>query len=69
MRSAASEARGLTGRLTHADIAVAAVLRHLGEADPGLVDPAAFPALARHAAALEETAAFRAVSQPFVPPG
>jgi glutathione S-transferase len=59
----------LTGRLTHADIAVAAVLRHLGEADPGLVDPAAFPALARHAAALEETAAFRAVSQPFVPPG
>jgi len=52
--------------ISHADIAVAAALRFLSEAHPGLV---AFDgALAARCAALEATAAFRAVSQAFIPP-
>lgn len=54
--------------LTHADIAVAASLRFLVEAHPGLVDVGQFPALAAHAARLEERQVFRDISQPFIPP-
>ena len=52
----------------HADIAVAAVCRFIGEAHPGLVAPSAFPALAAHSARLEASPVFQAVAQPFVPP-
>jgi len=55
-------------RLGHADIAVAVLLRFLGEAHPGLVPPAAIPALAADAARLEQLPAFQAISQPFIPP-
>jgi len=55
-------------RFGHADIAVAAVLRILAEAHPGLFDMAAFPALAAHAAELEAEPVFRAVVQEFIPP-
>jgi glutathione S-transferase len=55
-------------RIGHADIAVAAVLRFLGDAHPGLVSLADFPALGAHAARLEALPVFRAVSQPFIPP-
>ncbi len=55
-------------RLGHADIAVAAVLRFVGEAHPGLVTMAEFPALAVHAARLEALPVFQAITQPFVPP-
>lgn len=55
-------------RIGHADIAVAAVLRFLSEAHPGLVDMASHPALAAHGAMLEALAVFREVSQPFIPP-
>jgi glutathione S-transferase len=52
----------------HADIAVAAVLRFVGEAHPGLIPATEFPALAAHAARMEALPVFQAVTQPFVPP-
>lgn len=55
-------------RLGHADIAVAASLRHVDEAHPGLVRFADHPALAAHAARMEALPVFQAISQPFVAP-
>jgi len=55
-------------RIGHADIAVAAALRFIGDAHAGLVAMAQFPALAAHAARLEALPAFRTISQPFIPP-
>ena len=55
-------------RIGHADIAVAAVLRFLGEAHPDVARLAEYPALAAHAARLEALPAFQAVQQPFLPP-
>ena len=55
-------------RIGHADIAVAAVLRFVTEAHPGLVTLAGFLALAAQAARLEALPAFQAICQPFVPP-
>ena len=52
----------------HADIAVAAVLRFIREAHPGLISLADFPALDAHAAKLEALPVFEAISQPFIPP-
>ena len=40
------------------------MLRFAGEANPGLIDPARWPALAAHAARCEALEDFRAVSQP-----
>lgn len=53
-------------RITHADIAVAAALRFLDEAHPGLVPE--LPRLAEHAARLEAMAPFQAIRQPFIAP-
>jgi len=55
-------------RIGHADIAVAATLRFLGEAHPGLAPLAGYPALAADAARLEAMPAFQKISQPFIPP-
>ena len=55
-------------RIGHADIAVAAILRFIGEAHPGLVPMADYPRLKAHAAFLEDLPAFRKISQAFVPP-
>ncbi len=55
-------------RIGHADIAVAAVLRFMGEAHPDLARLADCPALAAHAARLEALAAFQAIQQAFTPP-
>ena len=55
-------------RIGHADIAVAAVLRFVAEAHPGLVAMAEFPALSAHAARLEALPVFQAIEQPFIPP-
>lgn len=55
-------------RIGHADIAVAAVLRFIAEAHPGLIAMPEFPALAAHAAQLEALPAFQAIKQPFIPP-
>lgn len=52
----------------HADIALAAAMRFVAEAHPGLLDAAACPVLARRCAALEAMAAFQAISQPFISP-
>ena len=56
------------GRITHADIAVACAWRHVGEAHPGLIDPAACPALAAHCAGMEALPVFQDISQPFIAP-
>lgn len=55
-------------RIGHADIAVAAVLRFVDEAHPGLVAMTGYPALAAHSARLEALPAFKKISQPFIPP-
>jgi glutathione S-transferase len=55
-------------RIGHADIAVAAVLRHLAESHPELGSMAQFPALGAHAARLEALPVFQKISQPFIPP-
>ena len=55
-------------RIGHADIAVAAVLRFVTEAHPGLVSIADYPALAAHAARLEALPVFQTVRQPFIAP-
>lgn len=66
---AARRARHWFGEaLGHADIAVAASLRHLVEAHPALFDAAAHPALAAHCAACEALPVFAKISQPFVAP-
>ncbi|MBM3554751.1 MAG: glutathione S-transferase family protein [Alphaproteobacteria bacterium] len=55
-------------RIGHADIAVAAMWRFIGEAHPGLLDPARHPALVAHAARCEALPVFREIAQAFVPP-
>lgn len=55
-------------RIGHADIAVAAVLRSLAEAHPGLIAIADYPALAAHSEKLEAMPVFQTIMQPFIPP-
>lgn len=55
-------------RIGHADIAVAAVLRHLAEAHPGRVSMAQYPALGAAATRLEALPVFQKISQPFIAP-
>jgi glutathione S-transferase len=52
----------------HDDIAAACVARFLSEAYAHLVRLADYPALAAHCARAEALAAFRKISQPFIPP-
>ena len=56
------------GRIGHADIALACVLRFVAEAHPGLVALADYPALRAHAARCEALPVFQKVSQSFIPP-
>jgi glutathione S-transferase len=51
----------------HADIAVACVLRFVGEAHPPLFD-ARYPALKAHSARCEALLAFQEIVQPLIPP-
>lgn len=53
---------GLT--LTHADIAFGCAFRFTSEAHPSWFEPKAFPALAEHAARLEELPEFQAILLP-----
>lgn len=55
-------------RMNHADIAVAVMLRFVGDAHPGLAPMAEHPALAAHAARAEALPVFRQISQVFVAP-
>jgi glutathione S-transferase len=52
----------------HADIAVAAALRFIGDAHPGIVSMADFPALAAHSKRCEALRVFQAIAQKFIPP-
>jgi glutathione S-transferase len=52
----------------HPDIAVAAALRFVGEAHPGMIAMVEFPALSAHAARLEALPVFQKIAQPFIPP-
>jgi glutathione S-transferase len=52
----------------HADIAVAAALRFISDAHPGIIDMAAYPALAAHARRCEALPVFQAIQQKFIPP-
>lgn len=54
--------------MTHADIAVACAWRHVSEAHPGLIDPAAYPTLSAHCAGMEALPVFQEISQPFIAP-
>ena len=55
-------------RIGHADIAVAAALRFIVDAHPGVVSMADYPALSAHAARCEALPVFQAISQQFIPP-
>jgi glutathione S-transferase len=52
----------------HADIAVAAALRFISDAHPGIIDMAAYPALAAHSRRCEALPVFQAIEQKFIPP-
>lgn len=67
-RAGRASAYWFGARIGHADIMVAAALRFLNEAHPGLADMGTFPAIAAHAARLEALAVFQAIQQPFIPP-
>jgi len=54
--------------LNHADIAVGCALRFAGDAHPGILGAARWPALAAHAERCEALEPFREIQQPFVPP-
>lgn len=56
------------GGMPHADIAVACAWRHVSEAHPDLIDPAAYPALAAHCTYMEALPVFQEISQPFIAP-
>ena len=55
-------------RIGHADIAVAAALRFIGDAHPGIISMADFPALAAHAKRCEALPVFQTIAQKFIPP-
>jgi glutathione S-transferase len=52
----------------HADIAIAAALRFIGDAHSGIVDMANFPALDAHSKKCEAMPVFQEISQVFIPP-
>lgn len=55
-------------RLTHADIAVSASLRHLKDAHRNLFEAQRYPALVAHCEAMERLPVMQEISQPFEPP-
>ena len=54
--------------ISHADIAVASALRFIGDAHPGVIDMANFPALKAHAEKCEALPVFRTIAQEFIAP-
>lgn len=52
----------------HADIAIAAALRHLLDTQPGLAAMTGYPALAAHLQRCEALPVFQTIYQPFKPP-
>ncbi len=53
---------------THADIAVAAMLDHMAEAHPGLLEMSGLPALRKHLDAMHSVPEFQEIYQRFIPP-
>ena len=56
------------GRIGHADVAIACVLRFTAEAHPGLLGAARHPALVAHAARCEALPPFQEIVQKLAPP-
>jgi glutathione S-transferase len=67
-RAARKTAYWFGDAIGHADIAVAAALRFIGDAHPDVVPLRDFPALAAHAKRCEALPAFQAIQQAFIPP-
>lgn len=55
-------------RIGHADIAVAASIRHMRDSHPDLAGLDGCPALAAHCERMEALPVFQEISQPFIPP-
>lgn len=55
-------------RIGHADIAVAASIRHMSDSHPHLAGLDGCPALRAHCERLEALPVFQEISQPFIPP-
>jgi len=55
-------------RIGHADIAVAASIRHMRDSHPDLGGLDGCPALAAHCERMEALPVFQEISQPFIPP-
>ncbi len=55
-------------RITHADIAVACTMRHLGESHPDILVSTPTHALNAHCAKMEAMPVFKEIFQPFIPP-
>ncbi len=55
-------------RITHADIAVACTMRHLGDSHPNIAAGANTPALKAHCKKMEAMPVFREIFQAFIPP-
>ncbi|MCG7506625.1 glutathione S-transferase family protein [Mesorhizobium retamae] len=68
-RAAQTSAFWCGDRIGHVDIALAAALRFLNDAHPGMIEMSAFPNLAAHAAKLEAMPVFKTIAQAFVAPG
>jgi glutathione S-transferase len=54
--------------ISHADIAVACVLRFVSDAHGAIISLKDMPALLAHSARMEELPVFKTIMQPFVPP-
>src|SRR5262249_59376592 len=67
-RAARKTAYWFGDQIGHADIAVAAALRFISDAHPGVVDMAGYPALAAHSQRCEALPVFQAIQQKFIPP-
>ena len=67
-RAAAGSTFWFGEKISHADIAVACVLRFIDEAHAGRFPLASLPALAAHATMCEARDEFREIFQPFIPP-
>lgn len=65
---ASADGEWFAGRIGHADIALACMLRFVMDAHPDVMAPGSRPALLRHSARCEAMPVFREIAQPFVPP-
>ncbi len=67
-RAARKSAYWFGDAIGHADVAVAVALRFIGDAHPGIITMADFPALDAHAKRCEALPVFRTIQQEFIPP-